>query len=203
MSANIMWNPHSTISLSAGPTYEEGFSSAQWVTRVQDPLQTQTFGTRYVFAHILQNTVAAFIRLNWTFTPRLSLQMYLQPFLSVGKYNWFKELARSRSFDFNNYGEGKSSISYQADLYTVDPDGPGPAPPFSFGNPDFNYKSLRGTTVLRWEFAPGSSLYFVWTQNRADYSNPGEFRFGRDFGDLFRTKGDNIFLIKFSYLWNL
>ena len=26
---------------------------------------------------------------------------------------------------------------------------------FSFGNPDFNVKSLRGTIVLRWEYLPG------------------------------------------------
>ncbi|MCK7462013.1 MAG: hypothetical protein MZU84_08130 [Sphingobacterium sp.] len=28
--------------------------------------------------------------------------------------------------------------------------------------------------MLRWEYRPGSLLYFVWTQNRADYADPGE-----------------------------
>lgn len=199
----LRWNLRSNVSLTAGPMLMKAFSVAQWVTQVPDPLQTLTFGSRYVFADILQNTLTAEIRLNWTFTPRLSLQIYLQPFLSVGKYSHFKELARSRSFDFNLYGTDKSTIFHQDGLYTVDPDGPGPSPSFSFGNPDFNFKFLRGTTVLRWEFAPGSSLYFVWTQNRADYSNPEEFGGGRDLRALFRTKGDNVFLIKFSYLFNL
>ena len=27
-------------------------------------------------------------------------------------------------------------------------------------NPDFNYKALIGTLVLRWEFSPGSSVLF-------------------------------------------
>lgn len=84
-------------------------------------------------------------------------------------------------------------------MYTVDPDGPGPASAFSLRNPDFNYKSLRGTVVLRWEYRLGSTLYVVWTQNREDYANPGDFRFGRDFRNLLKAKGNNIFMIKFTY----
>jgi len=63
----------------------------------------------------------------------------------------------------------------------------------------FNYKSLRGTIVLRWEYRPGSLLYLVWTQNRADYANPGDSRFGRDFGNLLTAPGDNIFMVKFTF----
>jgi hypothetical protein len=85
----------------------------------------------------------------------------------------------------------------------VDPDGAGPAAAFSFWNPDFNVKSLRGTVVLRWEYLPGSLLYFVWTQNRADYAHPGDFQLRRDFGDLLMAPGDNIFLVKVSYRWSL
>ena len=55
---------------------------------------------------------------------------------------------------------------------------------YSFGNPDFNMKSLRGTVVLRWEYRPGSLLYFVWTQNRAAYSNPGTLNLRRDMAAL-------------------
>jgi hypothetical protein len=57
--------------------------------------------------------------------------------------------------------------------------------------------------VLRWEYRPGSLLYFVWTQNRADYQNPGDLQFGRDMHDLFSAPGDNIFLLKVSYRWNM
>jgi hypothetical protein len=121
----------------------------------------------------------------------------------VGKYDRFKELARAKSLDYTTYGTGASTIGYADGLYTVDPDGPGPAAPFSFGNPDFNYKSMRGTVVFRWEYRPGSLIYFVWTQNRADYANPGNLRLWRDLGDLFSAPGDNIFLLKVSYRWNM
>jgi multidrug efflux pump subunit AcrA (membrane-fusion protein) len=100
-------------------------------------------------------------------------------------------------------GEGGSTIYYDNGKYIVDPDGDGPSPELSFSNPDFNYKSLRGTVVFRWEYHPGSTLYFVWTQNRADYSNPGDFSFGRDFGNLLKASGDNIFMLKLTHRFKL
>lgn len=75
--------------------------------------------------------------------------------------------------------------------YEVDPDGAGPAEMLSFGKPDFNFKSLRGNAVLRWEYMPGSTLYFVWTQSRSDFEDVGDFRFG--------SSAENIFMIKATY----
>ena len=200
---SLRWKPGTNVSVSVGPQYYRETNAAQWVTRVPDPLMTSTFGSRYVFGSIDQKILSLELRINWTFTPRLTLQAYLQPFIGVGSYRNFKELARPRTYDFNVYGQGASTIGYADGTYSVDPDGPGPAAPFSFDNPDFNMKSLRGTVVLRWEYSPGSLLYLVWTQNRSDYSHPGDLQFGRDLGNLFTAPGDNIFLIKFSYRWNL
>jgi hypothetical protein len=66
-------------------------------------------------------------------------------------------------------------------------------------NPDFNYKALIGSFVLRWEFRPGSTLYFVWTRNGIDENNPGDFNFKRDSKDLFQATADNIFALKLTY----
>jgi len=203
VSTFLRWKPGSNFSLSAGPILSRETNPIQWVANVQDPLMMPTYGARYVFGHIDQRMVAAEVRLNWTFTPRLTLQAYLQPFLAVGRYNRFKELAKPKSLDYSIYGEEGSTISYADGSYTIDPDGDGPAAAFSFGDPDFNVKSLRGTIVLRWEYLPGSLLYFVWTQNRSDYAHPGDFRLRRDLGDLLMAPGDNIFLIKVSYRWSL
>ena len=83
--------------------------------------------------------------------------------------------------------------------YTVDPDGPGAAPAFTFSNPDFNSRSLRGTGVLRWEYRPGSTLYFVWTQERNGFDQFGDFNFSRDRSALFRDRPTNVFQIKGTY----
>ena len=203
---SVRWKPGSNFSFSVGPTIGFARNDIQWVTQVDDALMAATYGRRYIFGRIDQKELGSEIRLDWTFTPKLTLQAYLQPYIAVGHYDMFKELALAKSFDYNVYGEGGSTIGYDdaSGVYTVDPDGAGgTAEPFSFGNPDFNYKSLRGTVVLRWEYRPGSLLYFVWTQNRADYANPGNMRLGRDISDLFSAPGDNIFLLKVSYRWNM
>lgn len=201
-SGSIRWKPKTNISLSLGPSYYVRQTEYQWIRSVDDPYMSETFGSRYVFGRLFQKVLSAEIRVSWIFTPRLSLQAYIQPFLAIGKYNRFKELAKPKSQEYNIYGENASVIEFSDDIYTVDPDGRGPAAAFDFDNPDFNFKSLRGTIVLRWEYHPGSTLYFVWTQNRSDFSNPGDFNFTRDLGDLFTAPGDNIFLFKVSYRWN-
>ena len=191
-------NPKTNINLSIGPNYYFEYATAQYVTATDDPLMTSTYGKRYVYGEMDQKVLSSVIRLDWTFSPNLTLQAFMQPFIANGDYKRFKEFAKPESWDFNDYGEDESTVNYEEGEYTVDPDGTGPAESFSFYNPDFNVKSVRGTVVLRWEYSPGSTLYAVWTQNRADYSNPGDFNFSRDFRDMWRAKGTNIFLIKFA-----
>ncbi|MFO7732695.1 MAG: DUF5916 domain-containing protein [Candidatus Aminicenantes bacterium] len=202
--AGLTWKPGPNFSLSVAPGYSFRFAEGQWVTRIVDPLKTSTYGVRYVLSDIDQKTLPVEIRLSWTFTPRLSLQAYLQPYVGTGDFYAFKELSAARTFDFDYYGEGDSTLDFADGVYTADPDGEaGPAAPFSFRDPDFNLKSLRGTVVLRWEHRPGSLLYLVWTQRRADHAHPGDFDLWRDLGDLFRAAGDNVFMLKFSYRFEL
>ncbi len=203
LSLGLRWKPGPNFNLSFGPSVSRDRNETQWLTSVADPLMTDTFGRRYLFGRIDQTLVAAELRLNWIFTPRLSLQVYLQPYLAVGKYDRFKQLKFPKTYDYLVFGDAPSTIDYQNGYYLLDPDGSGPAPVISIYNPDFNYKSLRGTVVLRWEYRLGSLLYLVWTQNRADYSNPGDFSLGRDLGHLFTAPGDNVFLIKLTYRFNL
>jgi len=195
----IRWKLSDNLSISVTPGYSWRHSMGQYITQVIDPLQTETYGVRYFLSDVIQTTVPIEIRVNWIFTPKLSLQAFIQPYIGVGDFFLFKELRAPRTFDFNYFGEGNSTIELKDGVYTVDPDGPGPADSFFFPNPDFNLKSLRGTVVLRWEYRPGSTIYLVWTQDRADYAHPGDFNFGRDLGDLLSATGNNIFLFKFNY----
>jgi hypothetical protein len=205
----LTWRPVANVSVSVGPSYDHDREYAQWVTSADDPTATATFGRRYLFANLDQRTLSANIRMNWTFTPTLSLQLFLQPLISSGDYAQYKELARSRSFDFRVYGTGSSTLAETKSTdgsvsYTADADGSGPAVPIAFDNPDFNTKSLRGNAVLRWEYLPGSVVYFVWTQSRYNETNiDGNFQFNNSVDRLFKTQADNIFLVKFSYWFNM
>jgi hypothetical protein len=175
------------------------------VNAFSDPSAQETFGKRYVFADLDQTTLAADIRVDWIISPKLSVQVYLQPLISSGHYSDFKTLARPKSYEFMVFGENGSTrvpkLSSAGELlgYELDADGQGPAVASTIGNPDFNIVSLRGNAVLRWEYLPGSVLFLVWTQSRSDYEPMGEFELRRSMNHLFEVKPDNIFMLKLSY----
>lgn len=199
--AALEWKPGARLSLKIEPQIERTGTSAQYVDTFDDALATNTFGHRYVFADLDQTTVSASLRLNWIFTPRLSLEVYAQPLLSSGRYTGFKELARPRSYAFTGYPDPAPTAD--PDRIIVDPDGTaGPATGYEIDDPNFSLASLRGNAVLRWEYSPGSTLFLVWTQNRSDTESIGTFRTGRALDRLFGATADNIFLVKVSYWWN-
>jgi len=185
--------------LSMGPSLSRSHSVAQYLMTVPDALATETFGARYVFASLDQTAVALETRLNYTFTPALSLQVYAQPFIASGDYGPSKQLARPRSFEFLVYGQDIGEV-VDGQIY---PNGRGTgALSFPVVEPDFNLRSLRGNAVLRWEWRPGSTLYLAWQQNRSDFQPFGDFDFSRDADGLFSAAPDDVFLIKVSYWLN-
>uniref|UniRef100_A0A832HZY6 Carbohydrate binding family 9 domain-containing protein n=1 Tax=Eiseniibacteriota bacterium TaxID=2212470 RepID=A0A832HZY6_UNCEI len=198
----IELKPVSNVTLGLGPELDIVRESAQYVmTGDADPTATATFGRRYVFARLDQRTFSANVRLNVAFTPALSLQLYAQPLVSSGAYADFKELARARSDEYLVYGTGGSTLRAVGDSLYADPDGAGPAAEFLLPRPDFNFKSLRGNAVLRWEYRPGSTLFLVWTQERLDFEPLGEFRLRRSLDRLIDREPENIFLAKVT--WHL
>ena len=202
---DLTWKPNTQINFSIGPSYTTNYEKRQWVDNIDDLTATKTYNTRYVFGEIDQETVSANIRLNWTFTPTLTLQLFVQPFISVGKYNNYKELAAPRSLNYNTYGENGSSIEYdeENDEYVIDPDGAGDVNTFTISNPNFNFKSLRGNLVLRYEIMPGTLLYIVWSHDKINDDHAGEFNLKRDFINLVNSESNDIFLVKFTHWFGI
>jgi hypothetical protein len=191
--------PASNVSVSFGPSYSNYNTRNQFVTSTRDTTATLFYGTRYVFGDLHERTLAMDTRLNVTFSPTLTLQLYAQPLIVSGSYRAFKQFDRPRTLDRSIYGVDKGTIALSGGTYTVDPDGAGPAPSFTFSDPNFNFRSLRGSAVLRWEYRPGSTMYVVWTQARSGSASVGDLDFGRDVHAMFGSPADNIFLVKFSY----
>jgi hypothetical protein len=198
--------------LSFGPDVRRSHGAAQYVTAVNDASAVHTFGRRYVYASIDQTTVSLQTRFNATFTPDLSFELYAQPFLSSGDYGALKELAAPGTYDFLEYGSQVGSIRQDADgRFWVDPDGPGGSPEFRVANGDFNFRSLLGNAVLRWEWRPGSTLFLVWQQSRSErlttigdteLRRVGAFDLERDARALLGIRPNNILLIKANYWLN-
>jgi hypothetical protein len=197
------WKASRTLNASVNIDFSRVHSASQFIAAVADVYATSTYGTRYVFGVLDQKQLSTTLRVNWTFTPKLSFQLYLQPLLSTGSYPSIMELAQPGTFVFNRYGEGKSQISFSDGQYTVYPNGSaGEVPGFRIWNPDFNFKSLRANAVFRWEYLPGSTMYFVWTNEKMDYESRGDFTFGRDVNRLMRMTPDNVYSIKITYWIN-
>ena len=195
--------------LTVGPYYERIYAPAQFIGAPADPLAERTFGRRYVFSDLLTSTFAVETRLNWTFTPELSLEVYAQPFVSAGRFGAYKEFTTPREFSFAVYGRDQGTVTELPEGgVRIDPDGDAAtANSFvvgqQFGQDDFILRSLRGNAVLRWEWRPGSTLFLVWQQERASFDDDvGNVRFGRDREELFDARPDNVFVIKVNYWLN-
>ncbi|MDQ2889747.1 MAG: carbohydrate binding family 9 domain-containing protein [Gemmatimonadota bacterium] len=205
VSPGVALKPLSSVFVSLTPTFSSNEDPAQYVTTQADPTATAFFGERYVFAYLRSTTWSLDTRVNVTFTPNITLQLYAQPYFASGDYSSFREFARPRTPAKLVYGKDIGTIvrtgatPTSGASYTVDPDGAGPAQAFTFADPNFAYRSLIGNAVLRWEYRPGSTLFFVWTQNRTGTSDVGNFDFTRDRQLLFRDRPTNVFQVKLNY----
>jgi hypothetical protein len=193
--------PASNVFVQLGPSYSMSESGQQYLRRQADPTATAFGGNRYVFGNVTTRTVSLDTRVNWTMRPSVTLQVFAQPFFAAGDYRSFREYAAPRSAAMLDYGADVGTITRDegSRRYTVDPDGAGPAAAFSFADPNFSSRSLRGTAVLRWEYRPGSTMFFVWTQQRAGSSGAGDYDFGRDSRALLGDRPTNVFLVKATY----
>jgi hypothetical protein len=150
-----------------------------------------TYGRRYIFADLEQRTFEMGVRMDWTFSPTLSLQVYAQPLLSAGDYVTYKQLAAAETYDFVDLGPSDPSGTQSVDF-----DGDGTAD-FTFEDQDFNVRSLIGNAVLRWEYRPGSTMFLVWTQERSGRVTTADGSL--DLGTTWDQVPENIFLAKISY----
>jgi hypothetical protein len=180
----IVFRPIPALSTEFGIGYNDSKNDYQWVGAVTDLDVARTLEgpprTHYVFGRLEQKTSFVAVRMDYTITPTLSVQVYAQPFVSSGRYETYKELVNGRA---EEYIDRFAPYDYQ-------------------GNADFKVLSFRTTNVMRWEFKPGSTLFVVWQQGREGFDNRGDFRFGRDYGDVFSTPATNTVLVKLAYWIN-
>ena len=201
LSPSVTLQPRANLQIALTPNVVSQHLKAHYVQTEPDATATDTFGARYVFAEVRQTQVAFETRVNWTFTPTLSLQLYAQPLISANAFRDYKELRAPRTYDFAVYGRDQGTITPDGSGgFTVDPDGPGAAGTFTIADQSFNFRSLRANLVLRWEYRPGATLFLVWQQSRSNQvDGVGDFDLGRDFRGLRTTPADNLLAVKLSY----
>ncbi len=209
ISGGFTLRPTSALSVSVDPNFSSSLDHRQYITALALG-RAGTYGTRYLFGAIRRTTIVAQIRLNYTFSPNLTLEAYAEPFAAGGSYRGVGELSAPRSRRVLAYGTGGTTIlATSPDSLTVRDGVTGTT--FGAPTPDFNALSFRSNLVLRWEWRPGSTLFLVWQHNRARFctasdpgSCPGGLRPGSlvgpgALGDALGARGDNFLAFKISY----
>ncbi len=197
VSTGIATRPASQWQASVDPTYSRSVDARQYVTTRSDG-GAATYGQRYIFAAVERSTLSARFRVNYALTPNFTLEVYAEPFAASGRFYGFGEVPAPRSDVLRVYGASGTgtTIARNSDgSATVTDVGS------SFGLPalDFQRLSFRSNLVLRWEWLPGSTAFFVWQQSRFGQLLDGDLIRPHDLWDSVRADGDNFVVVKVSY----
>jgi hypothetical protein len=166
--------PRANLELSLGASFAPSRNLDYWMGIGQDTLP--------IFGSLDNDEFDLNLRGTYTFTRNLTLQWFTQFYFSTGDFDEIKKLIAADKY------EPVDDTAYQID----------------YDRNDFNYKALNLNLILRWEYRTGSTLYLVWTHAREESLDGfGQFKFSREFGDLFATPQANTFLIKANYWWNI
>jgi len=180
LSPYVNFRMSSQFQAEVGTSFGRQHDNTQWFGNFDD-----AGVTHYTFAHIKQSTTSMSLRLNYTMTPNLTLELYGQPFTAKGTYSDIREL----------------SATPDADAYA---DRFQPYTPTVAVADRFKVTELITNSVLRWEYRPGSTLFVVWQHGRSgpNPNRPFDQEWTRDYRDLFQLHPDNTFLVKMAYWLN-
>jgi len=215
LNGTVRVRPSSRLEISLAPRLSTESVAQQYVTSTSTLPFEPTYGRRYLFGDLERQTLSMQARVNWTFSPKLSFQLFAQPLLSSGDYVGYKQLTAARTYDFDPFEEGSfgragdvvsctggrmcTEVEDDGDLRQhLDFDADGTAD-YSFSDRDFNVRSLVGSAVVRWEYRPGSTIFLVWQRRQAGSVSTGDFDFGRDLGAMLDAPADDRFMIKVNY----
>jgi hypothetical protein len=200
--------PSTRLLMTFTPSYDRSSNGAQYVSATGSIPYEPTYGDRYLFGEFDRTDLSMVARVNWTFTPRLSLEFYAQPLVSAVEYDTYKQLSEPETFLFDPFSEGTvtnlgentgcldgSTCEGPDHRRYIDFNGDG-ASDYAFTDRDFNLRSFRATAVLRWEYIPGSTIFLVWQRRQSERVPTGVFDFGRDVEALFKLPADDVLILK-------
>jgi hypothetical protein len=210
LAPSLTIRPSQRMDVSLAPSFAWNTSTWQYVGRRTDAGAGDA--DRWIVGRLRQTTASLTLRMDYAFTPELSLQLYASPFVSAGDYDDFREVDDPRAADFDArfrpYGDqlrecvdadGGVFYGVRARRDGCATDDAGAAFAYRFADPDFSVGELRSNAVLRWEYRPGSTLFVVWSSGRGTSDGDGRMAGWDDARDLFRAPGTNVLAVKVSY----
>ena len=130
-----------------------------------------------------QQTMGLTFRVDYSITPEFSIQYYGSPFISRGIYSEFKYVSDPKNTEFENRFVIYHDPVLIDGVYHLDENLDG-LTDYTMDNPDFNFHQFRSNFVAKWEYRPGSFLYFVWSSERTGNAEPATASLGESFRGL-------------------
>lgn len=193
----IVYSPFNTLKLSTSFNYSSNQNELQYITTA-----TEGSEQKHILGKIDQKTLGITFRIDYNVTPELSIQYYGSPFTTGGKYSGFKKVTDPKADDYYSRFSELAPVLNDDNNYEVSENNNGTVD-YSFKNPNFDFSQFRSNFVFRWEYHPGSQLYFVWSQDRTEYVEPGIQDLGKRMGGIKDIFPNNIFFVKFKYWFSI
>ena len=192
---NLNYQPFDALSVSLNTAYTENPNKTQYVNQ-EDFSGT----TRYILGEINNQSLSTTLRLNYSINPNLSIQYYGQPFVARGRYKNFNFVNNSLAKDLNERVSWYDSnqILETNNTYFIDENLDGNVD-YQFDNPDFSVVQFRSNLVMRWEYIPGSELFFVWSKGTSGEGIISDSLTDTINNQVFGTPTEDTFLIKATY----
>jgi hypothetical protein len=166
--------PHSQVEIELLPEVLYTHGEPRFVERSSAP-------GRLVFGDLRAKSASFTLRATYTLVPTLSLQTYGQLFLASRHYS--------------DFAEGAGPVVRIDELV--------PIPVAPSANPDTQDAALNVNAVVRWEYAPGSTIFLVYTRAQAPRVRLGAGEVGDwSFAGLGRAPAADVVLLKASYWWS-
>ncbi len=192
----IQWLISNRINISARTTYSDEVDNSQYVMQ-----KTIDNSREYIVGKLNRKTLYTTLRAELFLTPELSVQYYGSPYASTGKFLNFRKVADSKTknlaerYSYLRIEEGEERLLVDENSNLV--------LNLTENNQDFNFQEFRSNLVLRWEYKTGSTLYFVWTNNRSRYENLYDSSIVSSLKGISKVSAQNAFMIKLSYWFSL
>lgn len=192
-SLTLNWRVSNRMSLSSIFSYKTEIDNSQYIkNKLIDDHR------KYLVGKLDRQTFYTTLRAELFITPELSLQYYGSPYVSTGQYLDYRKVTDSKA---SKLTERFEFLSQDGDLL-VDNDG-NVYHDFNSYDFDFTFHEFRSNFVARWEYKTGSSIYFVWTNNRFQYVDVYSPSLSNALKDIGKIKSENAFMIKISYWFSL
>jgi hypothetical protein len=197
---SVNWQVSNAFSFSIRPNYGLSRREEQYFNQVESDGELI-----YLNGRIDRRTLSVTLRGTLNLTPDLTVQYYAQPFIAKGNYRRFNRVGDdplAKQFEDRFVLFDEALVAYEEDLdrYFIEATSQGGAT-LSFDNPDFNRVQFRSNMVARWEYRPGSELFFVWAQGLGKSAAPDQDVFFSLTNDLLGGDIRNTFLVKATYRW--